>query len=272
MGGIPIEKIREGVEFVPDAAAAFRRAEAQVRAEFGRGIDVNSTYRSWDTQMSMYNAWNAYVGGWGPYPGHSKAVHPSESFHVSGLALDSDDWTNARIVQILAENGFIRNRLYVPGENHHFEYIRSEDKNYGQPAGSEGDENFMAKIDDLWQRWQPGQAGVKTAGDLYLTFADAVTKIKSLAQNLTAAKIRDAVWAQTVKRTSGNVSALQELADAKTNTITALAKLDELLKRPTASVSLTDAQVDALAKKVGEEVALSIAPNILDQMSARLKD
>ncbi|MES2866289.1 MAG: hypothetical protein V4703_05965, partial [Actinomycetota bacterium] len=75
-----------------------------------------------------------YVGGWGPYPGHSKAVHPSESFHVSGLALDSDDRSNPRIVQILAENGFIRNRLYVPNEQHHFEYIRSEDKNYGKPA------------------------------------------------------------------------------------------------------------------------------------------
>lgn len=128
-----IVTIREGVQFTPDAAAAFRRADAQVFAEFGRHIDVNSTYRSWDTQMGMYDAWNWYIHG-GPYPGHSKAVHPSESFHVDGLALDSDDWVHDRIVQILAENGFIRNRLYVPGENHHFEYNRSRDKNYGRPA------------------------------------------------------------------------------------------------------------------------------------------
>lgn len=143
MGALATVVIRPGVEFTPDAAAAFRRAEAQVQREFGRNIGVNSTYRSWDQQMSMYDAWNAYVGGWGPYPGHSKAVHPSESFHVSGLALDSDDWRNARIVQILAENGFIRNRLYVPNEEHHFEYIRARDKNHGKPAGSKSEEDDM---------------------------------------------------------------------------------------------------------------------------------
>lgn len=130
-----IVTIRAGVQFTPDAANAFTRADAQVRREFGRGIDVNSTYRSWDKQMLMFVNWNKYVAGKGPYPGHSKAVHPSESFHVSGLALDSDDWRIPRIVQILAENGFIRNRLYVPNEQHHFEYIRSRDKNYSKPSG-----------------------------------------------------------------------------------------------------------------------------------------
>lgn len=137
------------------------------------------------------------------------------------------------------------------------------------PAGEVGDE-FMAKIDDLWQRWLPGQAGVKEAGDIYLLFAEVVNNVRSVVKNLTVAKIRDAVWTQTVKRTSGNVSALQELADAKTNTITALAKLDELLKRP--SVTLTDAQVDQLADKVGQKVALALAPTVLDLMAERLKE
>lgn len=132
MGGLVIETVRPGVQFVPDAAAAFRRAEAQVQEEFGRNIGVNSTYRSWDQQMSMYDAWNAYVGGWGPYPGHSKAIHPMYSRHTGGTALDSSDWGNARIRQILADNGFIRNQLHVPNEEHHFEYIRSKDKNYGK--------------------------------------------------------------------------------------------------------------------------------------------
>lgn len=138
MGGLVIETIRTGVQFTPGAAAAFRRAEAQVLAEFGRRIDVNSTYRSWSDQMVMYVDWTRYVAsGYKPSlkPDHSKAVHPSQSFHVSGTALDSDDWVNARIVEILAENGFIRNRLHVPNERHHFEYIRSRDKNYGRPAG-----------------------------------------------------------------------------------------------------------------------------------------
>lgn len=138
MGGLVIETIRPGVQFTPEAAAAFRRAEAQVRAEFGRDIDVNSTYRSWAKQMSMYLAWMLYVASgylWSKYPGHSKAVHPSQSFHVAGIALDSDDWRIPRIVQILADNGFIRNRLDVPNENHHFEYIRARDKHYGKPTG-----------------------------------------------------------------------------------------------------------------------------------------
>lgn len=136
MGGLVIETVRPGVQFTPEAAAAFRRAEAQVRAELGRNIDVNSTWRNWDLQLSMYNAWQSFITGRGPYPGHSKALHPADplAFHTKGTALDSDDWVNARIVAILAENGFIRNRLYVPNEKHHFEYIRSRDKNYGKPT------------------------------------------------------------------------------------------------------------------------------------------
>ncbi|WP_136029221.1 MULTISPECIES: hypothetical protein [unclassified Microbacterium] len=136
MGGLVIETVRPGVQFVPVAAAAFRRANAQVRAEFGRDIDSNSTYRSWSDQMLMFTNWNRYVAsGRLPalYPGHSKAVHPSESFHVSGLALDSDDWKIPRIVAILAEHGFIRTRLHVPGEDHHFEYVQKRDRHFGEP-------------------------------------------------------------------------------------------------------------------------------------------
>jgi hypothetical protein len=138
MGGLVVETVRPGVQFIPEAAAAFRRADAQVRIEFGRGIDVNSTYRTWADQMLMFENWNRYVAGKGPHPGHSKAVHPSESFHVQGVALDSDDWRIPRIVQILAANGFIRNRLHVKGEDHHFEWLRNRDQNYGKPATAGG--------------------------------------------------------------------------------------------------------------------------------------
>lgn len=136
MGGPVIETIRPGVQFTPEAAAAFRRAEAQVRAELGRNIDVNSTYRDYNLQLSMWRAWQAYAAGRGPHPGHSKALHPDDplAFHTKGLALDSDDWTNGRVVQILAEHGFIRNRLYVPNENHHFEYLRDRDQHRYDPA------------------------------------------------------------------------------------------------------------------------------------------
>lgn len=133
MGGLVIVTVRPGVQFTPDAAAAFMRADARVVAEYGRHIGVNSTYRSWSDQMIMFVNWGKYVSGKGPHPGHSKAVHPSESFHVQGVALDSDDWRVPGIVSILADNGFIRNRLHVPNENHHFEWIRSRDNHYGEP-------------------------------------------------------------------------------------------------------------------------------------------
>lgn len=151
MGGFVIETIRPGVQFTPEAASAFRRAEATVRAEFGRDIDTNSTYRDRDLQLRMYNAWQAYIHGRGPYPGHSKALHPDDplAFHTKGTALDSDDWVNARIVEILAENGFIRNRLYVPNERHHFEYLRDRDRNYGQPAsGGNSMEEDMVNVSE----------------------------------------------------------------------------------------------------------------------------
>lgn len=143
MGGLTIETVRPGVQFTPDAAAAFRRAEAQVLEEFDRRIDVNSTYRTPAKQLAMHNAWNRYVNsGYNPryYPGHSKALHPDDplAFHTKAVALDSDDWENARIVAILAENGFIRNRLYVPNERHHFEYLISRDRNYGKSIPAHG--------------------------------------------------------------------------------------------------------------------------------------
>jgi hypothetical protein len=147
MGGLVIETVRPGVQFVPDAAQAFRRADAQVCSELGRPIDVNSTYRAWDLQMRWHLESLAYVNGTGPYPGHSWATHPTESFHVAGTALDSDDWVNARIVAILADHGFIRNRLYVKGEQHHFEWLRQHDNHYGEPivppkAEDKGDDDM----------------------------------------------------------------------------------------------------------------------------------
>lgn len=131
MGGAPvIETIRPGVQFTPEAAASFRRLEARL----GRKVDVNSTYRDWDTQMRMYLAWNAYVNGTGPYPGHSRALHPSLSVHCQGNALDSDDWTTPGFNALAAEHGWIRTAANDPTERHHFEYQRWNDRHYGEPA------------------------------------------------------------------------------------------------------------------------------------------
>lgn len=179
--------IRDGVGFTPPAASAFVRANTQVRDEFGRDIDVNSTYRDWDTQLAWHLASVAYKNGRGPYPGHSWAVHPSESFHVAGTALDSDDWVHARIVEILADNGFIRNRLHVPGEQHHFEYIQARDKFYGQPAGIALEEDDMFTDEDRKMLreahdaalWSKKRIGGTSSG---VTIAEALGKILTVAE------------------------------------------------------------------------------------------
>lgn len=133
MGGLVIDTVRPGVQFVPDAAKAFQRAEYQWFQENGeRLVDVNSTYRSWDEQMRLHQESLDYAAGRIPYPGHSYATHPKFSRHVAGNALDSDDWVYPRFLQIMLENGFERNQLNVPNENHHFEYNRGLDRNYGK--------------------------------------------------------------------------------------------------------------------------------------------
>ncbi len=72
MGGPRRRTGATGRRVHPRAAAAFRRAEAQVRDEFDRDIDANSTYRSRAKQLGMYNAWQAYISGRGPYPATRK--------------------------------------------------------------------------------------------------------------------------------------------------------------------------------------------------------
>lgn len=151
MGGQVIVTIRPNVQFIPDAAAAFMRWEARVRAAYGRNLDVNRTLTDWDTQMSMHLASLAYLAGTGPYPGHSYAAHPKYSNHVSGEAVDSDDWVHPDIIAWGEENGFIRDSLNVANERHHFKYYRSRDQHYGEDITSpvtpieESEEDDMPK-------------------------------------------------------------------------------------------------------------------------------
>lgn len=234
MGGLVTEQVRPGVEFIPEAAAAFRRAEAQVIREFGRPIDVNSTYRSWADQMVMFVDWSKWVNGTGPRPAHSKAVHPSESFHVQGLALDSDDWRVPRIVQILAENGFIRNRLHVKGEQHHFEYIRARDTNYGEKVDD-------VSADDVWKYPVKGRPG----GD--------VPAIQELADAKTAAeKVRDEL--APVTRGGKRVPMRQDLADTGTLVRQVLAEQKATTAALRALASAQGADPDAIQDIVREAV------------------
>lgn len=136
--------IRAGVGFTAAAAASFSRAEAS----WGRRIDCNSSYRDYYTQLSMYLAWNAYVAGTGPYPGHSRAIHPDYSKHCQGLALDSDDWQTPGFIAHMADHGWIRTAASDPTERHHFEYQSWRDNHRNEPAGSGGTEFEMPLTSD----------------------------------------------------------------------------------------------------------------------------
>lgn len=125
-----IEWIRPGVGFTREAAASFRRAEAS----WGP-IRCNSTYRDYDHQLGMWEAWEAYRTGRGPHPGHSRALHPDESMHCRGLAADTDLWTVPGFIGHMAEHGWIRTAAWDPTERHHFEYQSWRDQYRAAPAG-----------------------------------------------------------------------------------------------------------------------------------------
>jgi hypothetical protein len=131
MGGAPvIETIRPGVQFTPDAAASFRRAEAA----WGKPIRCNSTYRNYGLQLTMWQAWTAWTEGRGPKPDHSRALHPDSSVHCQGRALDTPDWTVQGFIAHMAEHGWIRTAASDPTEQHHFEYQWWRDQHRNEPA------------------------------------------------------------------------------------------------------------------------------------------
>lgn len=131
MGGAPtIVWLRDGVGYEPEAALSMQRLEAAL----GRPHDCNSSYRDWDLQLRMYYAWEAYANGTGPYPGHSRALHPKDSKHCAGTADDSDDWTTPGYIALAEEHGWIRTAASDPTERHHFEYQKWRDRHYGEPV------------------------------------------------------------------------------------------------------------------------------------------
>lgn len=126
--------LRAGVAFSPEAALSWMRGEA----DLGRQIQTNSTYRDWIKQLGMYLAWNAYVAGRGPYPGHSMAIHPDLSKHCLGLAADSNEWVSDWFNNFMAERGWIRTAASNPTERHHYEYQIWRDQHLNRPAGAGG--------------------------------------------------------------------------------------------------------------------------------------
>lgn len=147
-----IEWLRPGVGYQPAAARSMRRLEARL----GRAHDCNSSYRDYDEQMQMYNAWNRYVnsGYDSRYkPNHSRALHPDKSVHCMGLADDSDDWTTPGYIDLAAEHGWIRTAANDPTERHHFEYQVWNDQHRNDPtpaaiSGTPFEEDDMYNDDD----------------------------------------------------------------------------------------------------------------------------
>lgn len=131
MGGAPnIVTLAAGVQFEPGAAGSFLRLVKRL----GRVPDVNSTYRDFIKQLSMFRAWEDWVAGRGPKPAHSRAIHPDESKHCQGLAWDSDDWTTPGFNDVAAEYGFIRTAANDPTERHHYEYQWWNDQHRNDPT------------------------------------------------------------------------------------------------------------------------------------------
>ncbi|MDQ1169595.1 hypothetical protein QE392_001399 [Microbacterium proteolyticum] len=133
MGGAPtIVWLRPGVGYTAPAAASMRRLERAL----GREHDCNSSYRDYDEQMRMYNAWQRYVNsGYNPRykPNHSRAIHPDTSEHCAGIADDSDDWTTPGYIDLAAEHGWIRTAAWDPTEQHHFTYQWWKDQHRNDP-------------------------------------------------------------------------------------------------------------------------------------------
>lgn len=156
-----IERVRDGVAFAVAASASFVRAER----EWGR-IAVNSSYRDYDLQLRMWRAWNAYVSGAGPYPGHSRALHPDESRHCRGLALDTPDWGRPRFIEVMARHGWVRTAAWDPSEQHHFEYQDWNDRNRHQTAGvlhmvsEEDDMGIIIYREDNRKLYLLGEGGI----------------------------------------------------------------------------------------------------------------
>lgn len=109
------------------AASIFR-----IDAKLGRPVDSNSAYRDYDEQMKAYNAYRWYLNGG---PRAPLALHPDNSWHCKGMALDTDDgpaYGRGMTTQMWRDNGWL---FQVQGEPWHGQYYAHLDKYYGQPAG-----------------------------------------------------------------------------------------------------------------------------------------
>lgn len=125
--------VRAGLTLTPGAAASWVRMET----ELGRQLDVNRSYASWDVQYRYWVDWTTFSANpraWrAANPGKPDpplALHPSQSWHCLGLAVDTDD---DRVVRAMPAYGW---RFVVLSERWHAQYYAHLDRYRGQrPAG-----------------------------------------------------------------------------------------------------------------------------------------
>jgi len=134
----------------------------------------------------------------------------------------------------------------------------------GTPLEDEMSADAERKIDELYQALMPGKAGVRTQGPVNKMISDTLEAVRGI-ESPTAAEVAGAVWSTPVKRGGKNISALQELADAKTHAAEA-------------AKGITAAQVqviaDEIAKHIGSTLrvdAAAIAKAVNDDAAARMK-
>lgn len=223
--------LRTNLTLQAEAAASWARAEARI----GRLLDVNRSLASWDIQMRLYLAWLAFLNGTGPKV--ARALHPSKSMHVLGLAVDSDDGYNATIVAILAEHGWIRTAADEPW---HFDYIASRDRfrGTGYPAGWMGRpfEPIKPKEDDTMS-----------------------IQIRNKSTNLIAqvgpdyfAHMPDGETAKVVRNVSSASDELHELSDADFRRVTRSFGIPDAVVKPGSYWSRELANGQAIAALAAE--------------------
>lgn len=103
-------------------------------AKLGRPLDINRAYADYASQMRYYLEWTAFKANPSAWrranPGRSDpplALHPDQSWHCKGMAIDTDD----RLGQRFLDAGF---RFVVTSEPWHGQYYANLDKHYGQPS------------------------------------------------------------------------------------------------------------------------------------------
>lgn len=136
-----LETIRPGVAFRANAAASFRRIEAQ------RGtLDVNRSTVPYGDQKKLYDEWCA-----GKHPEIPLVLDPDDSVHVyrdddehSGVAVDSDDRGD-----FWDDHGWL---IVNRSELWHREYFPDHDNHLNDTADTTQEDDDMILIESLPER------------------------------------------------------------------------------------------------------------------------